>query len=84
MKVGGIEHKVSAYADDLLFFERNPRISIPNLMKEFQRCGNMSNFHINIQKSVVLNLSKTERTYAAVRKSSLRWAELQLNYLGRY
>lgn len=52
--IGRVEHKISAYADNLLFSFSNPKISMPNLLKEFQRYGEISNFYINMQKSVDL------------------------------
>lgn len=41
MTVGKTQHKISAYADDLLFSLMNPVISLPNLVKS-DVCGNVS------------------------------------------
>lgn len=54
LTVGNIEHKLSAYADDVLFHLTNPLISLPILLKELQHFGTISNFKINYTKSEIL------------------------------
>lgn len=34
LTVGSTEHKLSAYADDILFYLTHPLVSLPNLMQE--------------------------------------------------
>lgn len=57
------EYKTAVYADDLLLYITNPIITIPNLMKEFKRLGELSYFKVNYDKSEMLNISLTEKTY---------------------
>lgn len=40
----GGEHKLAAYADNLIFFVTFPLISLPNLMAELHKYGELSNF----------------------------------------
>lgn len=47
------KHKLSAYADDVLFHLIDPLVSLPNLMWELQTFGRLSNFKINYSKSEV-------------------------------
>lgn len=44
--VGGHQHKVSAYADDLNLFLSNPDITIPNLLTDFSLYAELSNLYI--------------------------------------
>lgn len=40
------EHKLSAYTDDVLFHLTGPIVSLPNLMRELQLFGRISDFKI--------------------------------------
>lgn len=53
---GTQEHKISAYAEDLLFFLSKPITTLPILLQEFKQCGALSNFY-NYQQSEALNLT---------------------------
>lgn len=50
IRIGTVEHKVSAYADDLLFYLSDPRASLDTLMLEVDRYGLMSDFKINFRE----------------------------------
>ncbi|KAM9312112.1 complement C3-like [Gastrophryne carolinensis] len=81
--VKGVEHKVSAYADDLLFFISSPAIGLPVLMKEFETFGNLSNFKINFDKSEALNVGLPDAVMSPIRSSfPFRWTPSALTYLG--
>lgn len=83
IKVNNEEHKVLAYVDNLLFFVRNPNITVPNLIKEMERYGSLSNFHINWSKSLALNLTMKEETYKKLNSTLLfKWSDSHINYLG--
>lgn len=61
------QHKVAAYADDLLFFITKPITSLPLLLQELKRYGNLSNFKVNLQKSEALNISIPDNTLSGLR-----------------
>lgn len=79
VKIRGEEHKVVAYADDVLFFISNPRTTLPNLIKELKKYGELSNLKINHVKSEILSLSKEE---VIVLQREFTWVEKDLKYLG--
>lgn len=57
MNIGAEEHKPAAFADDVMFFITNPRITLPNVLRILRRYGETSNFKINLKKSEILNIS---------------------------
>jgi len=48
---GGIEHRVSLYADDLLLFVANPVGSVSDLLNILNNFGSFSGYKLNINKS---------------------------------
>lgn len=57
VRVGPLHTKIALFADDLLIFVTQPQISLPSIMQEFQRYGEVSNFKVNLNKSEILNIS---------------------------
>lgn len=51
------DHKVAAFADNLIFFLTDPLTPLPNLLKALQAYGTLSHFKINFGKSSALNIS---------------------------
>lgn len=73
VRVGEREYRVAAYADDLLFYMSNPRITIPSILRELSRYGKLSNFKINMSKSESLNINILREEQLAIQpKISLR------------
>lgn len=56
LQVGNTEHKLSAYADDVLFHLSDPLHSLPSLMSKLTFLGSLSNFKINFTKSEILSI----------------------------
>lgn len=52
-----MEHKLSTYADDILFPVTDPLVSLPNLMVELKAYRLVSNFKINYTKSEILPIT---------------------------
>lgn len=82
VKIGDEEHKVAAYADDILFYISNPRITLPNLMKLLKHYGEISNLKMNLSKSEILkiNLGKKEEQ-ALQREFPFTWRKTEQKYL---
>lgn len=57
LRIGVEEHKIAAYANDVLCYVTNPRITLPNLVKELKKYGEPSNLKINPIKSEILNIN---------------------------
>lgn len=77
--------KVSAYVDDLLFSLTNPTISLPNLMKEFDIYGNLSNLKINFSKSGAMGIAIASQSIQTIQSNfHFKWTKSALNYLGTY
>uniref|UniRef100_A0A8C5Q4M0 Reverse transcriptase domain-containing protein n=1 Tax=Leptobrachium leishanense TaxID=445787 RepID=A0A8C5Q4M0_9ANUR len=80
---GSGTHKVSAYADDMLFYVTNPLASLPEIVEEFSVYSKLSNLKLNLEKSEILSLNipgKTER--ALQRKHPFHWCPKKMRYLG--
>lgn len=76
-------HKLSAYANDLLFYITQPMTSLPSLMQEFQNYNSLSNYSINLHKSEVLNISLPLQAATQVKSSFLfKWAQQLITCLG--
>lgn len=82
IRVGEREYKVAAFADDLLCYISNPRITIPMVLKEFLN-GELSNFRINMAKSELLNITLSRKEQRAIQPGfPFMWCREELGYLG--
>lgn len=83
VKIGQTQHKVSAYADDLMFSLTNPSISLPNLLREFATYGALSNLKINFAKSEAMGVGIPENQLEHLQSSfKFKWTTNALKYLG--
>ena len=82
VEVGEEEHKLSAFADDVLFFICSPRVTLPNLIATLRQYGEVSNFKMNTAKTEILNVNihKEEEQYLR-KKYTFSWQK-EINYLG--
>lgn len=85
VKVKVKEHILSGYADDVLFYVQQPRITLPNLLRLIQEFQSISNFKHNKIKSEILNISILMRE-AKTLKPVFRftWHSSTFKYLGIY
>uniref|UniRef100_A0A8C5MYT0 Reverse transcriptase domain-containing protein n=1 Tax=Leptobrachium leishanense TaxID=445787 RepID=A0A8C5MYT0_9ANUR len=76
-------HKVSAYADDLLFFLPNSKSSMPHLLDHIRIFGELSGYKINNDKSNILgiHMSPPDVSYART-NFPFQWCPSRLKYLG--
>lgn len=80
------EHKFSAFANDILFYIVKPRISLPNLLAILRRYGELSNYKVNLTKSVILNInidgqevSKLKETFHFPWSKKISYLDLSLH-----
>uniref|UniRef100_A0A8C5LQL6 Reverse transcriptase domain-containing protein n=1 Tax=Leptobrachium leishanense TaxID=445787 RepID=A0A8C5LQL6_9ANUR len=76
-------HKVSAYADDLLFLVTQPSRLLPALTEELQSYGDISGFTVNADKSEFLNVTLSTTQILTIRTLyPFRWCSQKMRYLG--
>lgn len=57
ISIGGVEHKVSLYADDVLVTIMDPGSGLPLLMKMLETYGVYSGYVLNIHKTQVMTFN---------------------------
>lgn len=81
--VGSVEHKLSAYADNILFHVMDPLVSLPNLLEELTAYGQVSNFRINYAKSEILPIDVPPALATTLKRAfTFTWASTFIKYLG--
>uniref|UniRef100_A0A8C5N3B5 Reverse transcriptase domain-containing protein n=1 Tax=Leptobrachium leishanense TaxID=445787 RepID=A0A8C5N3B5_9ANUR len=77
------DHKVTAYADDLLFFLTEARHSLPAVLSAFDTFGKLAGLKINMSKSEILNVSVPEDEAGRLQSSfPFHWCTSKMKYLG--
>ena len=61
LTIGKVDHHISLYADDIIFFLTYLKNSIPSLMRLSETFGGISVYIINNSKSVLMFLNKEGR-----------------------
>lgn len=83
VSVKGTQYKISAYADDLMFTLTNPIVSLPNLLREFDRYGTLSNLKIYFDKSAAMGINITPHRLRTLKSQfKFKWSDSSLKYLG--
>lgn len=82
--VGGREHKITLYADDVLMFLSRPETSIPCLTKLISSFGAFSGYKINLGKSEAMPLGMTRTVPIMTEPFPFRWSPSGFIYLGVY
>uniref|UniRef100_A0A8C5Q0C8 Reverse transcriptase domain-containing protein n=1 Tax=Leptobrachium leishanense TaxID=445787 RepID=A0A8C5Q0C8_9ANUR len=76
-------HKVSAYADDLLFMVTRPTVSLPEITHTLRAYGEVARYKINQEKSEFLNVSLDSPTVRLIHSDYLfRFCARRMLYLG--
>lgn len=81
ISIKGVEHKIACYADDILIYLGDPTKSLPQLMKQLQNSGPLSEYKINIDKTEIISYNynppvNIKNTYL------LKWHTKSFKYLG--
>lgn len=61
ISIGEEEHKIGLFADDVIFFIKQPDITLPHLMTLLQLYGKLAGSKINISKRRYLHLTINPR-----------------------
>lgn len=79
--IGGQEHKLAAFADDVLLYLTRPSESLPKLMEALDKYGALSGYKLNIQKTQVMTFNYHPPGYIK-EKYQLNWSADRIKYLG--
>lgn len=81
IEIKGTCQKLALFAYDVLIFLSSPDTSVPALMTEFAKFGQMSGYKINVQKTQVLtfNYSPSE---VVKENYKIKWDLKSIKYLG--
>lgn len=61
IKIGGIEHRLALYADDVILLCSNLKQTIPTLLSLTNTFGVFAGYKINSTKSVILFMNENKR-----------------------
>lgn len=75
LTVGKIQHKISAYADDMLLSLTNPLVSLPNLLREFEVYGLLYNLKINFGKSEAMGVEISPPLQTLKSNFKFKWVD---------
>lgn len=83
--VGPKQHKLALYTDDLLLYLTDPHTSLPNIFREFEQFGHLSNFKVNYSKTEALNISFDDAMVKYLTEVfPSKWQDLSIKYLGTH
>ena len=60
IQIGKEEVKLSLFADDMILYIENPKVSTPRLLELIQQFGSVAGYKINAQKSVAFLYTNNE------------------------
>uniref|UniRef100_A0A8K9UVS9 Reverse transcriptase domain-containing protein n=1 Tax=Oncorhynchus mykiss TaxID=8022 RepID=A0A8K9UVS9_ONCMY len=81
VSAGGLQHKISLYADDVLFYISNPEKSLPLILDTIAQYGKFSGYTINFNKSTACPLNIT-LTSSMKTLCPFQWKTQGFQYLG--
>lgn len=61
IRIGGCEHRISLFADDIILFLRKLTQSLPALLNVIESVGMISGYKVNNTKSNIMFLNNIER-----------------------
>ena len=81
--IGPTHTKLALFADELLLFVTHPHTSLPSVLQEFQKFGEVSNFKVNYTKSEILNVSLSKSDLRRLSATfSFKTGSTSIRYLG--
>lgn len=83
VQFGSDDHKISLFADDVLFPITNPTTNLPDIQGELAQFERSSGFKINLTKSFLLNLTLPPETWCQITITSpFSCTTKEITYLG--
>lgn len=83
IELGGHQHKICLFADDILIFLSHPHVSALNLRDPLDRFAHISRLYVNPTKSNALTGSLTQTELLQAQSSlPFNWVSHQILYLG--
>ncbi|XP_075715534.1 uncharacterized protein LOC142750416 [Rhinoderma darwinii] len=83
INVRSMHTKLALYADDLLLYVTEPIVTLPSILKEFERFSQLSNFKVNYSKTEALNVSLSSELVEHLKQNfPFKWQQESLKYLG--
>lgn len=80
-QIGGVTHKISLYADNVLLYLTDPGVSIPSLLETLTEYSAISGYKINLTKSVIMPLNLAGENIPR-HNIPFQWNSKKLTYLG--
>lgn len=81
VQVGHLTHKISLFADDIIFFLTDPARSLTRLQPLLNSYSIISHYTVNYEKSEILPLTKADQSDLC-QTDSFKWAPKGFTYLG--
>lgn len=81
ISMGGDEHKIGLFADDIITYLQNPNVTLPKLVNFMEEYGLMSGYKLNVSKTQVLSLNYVPNKEIRSR-FKLNWKAESIKYLG--
>uniref|UniRef100_A0A8C0Q6C4 RNA-directed DNA polymerase n=1 Tax=Canis lupus familiaris TaxID=9615 RepID=A0A8C0Q6C4_CANLF len=69
IQIGKEEVKLSLFADDMILYIENPKVSTPRLLELIQQFGSVAGYKINAQKSVAFLYTNNETEEREIKES---------------
>uniref|UniRef100_A0A8C0PZW7 RNA-directed DNA polymerase n=1 Tax=Canis lupus familiaris TaxID=9615 RepID=A0A8C0PZW7_CANLF len=83
IQIGKEEVKLSLFADDMILYIENPKVSTPRLLELIQQFGSVAGYKINAQKSVAFLYTNNETEEREIKESiPFTIAPKSIRYLG--
>uniref|UniRef100_A0A8C0T0Z3 RNA-directed DNA polymerase n=3 Tax=Canis lupus TaxID=9612 RepID=A0A8C0T0Z3_CANLF len=83
IQIGKEEVKLSLFADDMILYIENPKVSTPRLLELIQQFGSVAGYKINTQKSVAFLYTDNETEEREIKESiPFTIAPKSIRYLG--
>ena len=81
VEIGGEEHTIGLFADDVVCFLEDPDTCIPILINQLEMFGFCSGYNLNLAKTQILTFNYSPSKIIQ-KKHNLNWQATKMKYLG--